>query len=116
MARWLGEAAALPVISAAALNRLLFSAEQELAADRAGLTLCHDAGFDLRGCLALFDHLAKWEETVRALGDSFPADWLTGSTPFRTWLRERLSGYPFSSPANERRKWRKLLETRREPR
>ncbi|HEY5812153.1 MAG TPA: hypothetical protein VIT23_05835 [Terrimicrobiaceae bacterium] len=47
------------------INRLLFSAEQELAADRTGLTLCYDAGFDLRDCLALFDHLANWKETVR---------------------------------------------------
>lgn len=110
---WLGEAAALPVIATAAINRLLFSAEQEFAADRAGLTLCHDAGFDLRGCLALFDHLAKWEETVRALGDSFPADWLTGSTPLRTWLRERLSGYPSLVARREAAEVQKVcLETR----
>jgi hypothetical protein len=38
--------------------------------------------------------LARWEEAGRDLGASLPGHWLGGATPFRAWLRERVSGYP----------------------
>ena len=91
---WLGEASGLPIIAAACINRSLFSPDQEYAADREGLALCHRSGFDLGRCVALFDILARYEDDVRALGDALPFDWLKPSTPFRAWVRERLSGYP----------------------
>jgi hypothetical protein len=91
---WLGEASGLPIVAAACFNRALFSADQEYAADREGLALCHRSGFDLSRCAALFDILGRYVDEARALGDSLPFDWLEPSTPFRAWMRERLSGYP----------------------
>lgn len=91
---WLGEASALPALAVPLINRALFSVEQEYAADREALALCHRAGFELTRCLELFRVLAEWEETGRDLGEKLPGDWLRGSTPFRQWLRERWSGYP----------------------
>lgn len=78
----------------AKINRLLFSPEQEYAADRDGLARCHRAGFDLTRCITLFDVLARWVDSGRELGVNFAGDWLGDSTPFRAWLRERISGYP----------------------
>jgi predicted Zn-dependent protease len=98
---WLGESAGLPILAAAGVNRLLFSAEQEYAADRDGLAQCHRAGLDLTRCLGLFDILARWESAGRELGVGLPGDWLGGSTPFRAWLRERLSGYPTLTARHE---------------
>jgi hypothetical protein len=91
---WLGESAALPMLATAGINRLLFSAEQEYAADRNGLARCFRVKFDLTHCITLFDILARWECAEREFGDGLPFDWLNGATPFRAWLRERLSGYP----------------------
>ncbi|MEA3208286.1 MAG: hypothetical protein QOE70_1343 [Chthoniobacter sp.] len=106
---WLGERAVLPALTRTSINRLLFSAEQEYAADSEGLALCHRAGVDLIRCLALFDQIASWEETARTLGAPLPGDWLSGSTPFRAWLRERLSGYPTPAARKEAAEVQRIL-------
>lgn len=97
---WLGEASAFPILAAAGVNRLLFSAEQEYAADREGLAMCYRKRFDLTRCISLFDILERWESTGRTIGVGFSGDWLKGSTPLHVWLRKRLSGYP--TPAARR--------------
>jgi predicted Zn-dependent protease len=91
---WLGESAGLPVLATARINRWLFSPQQEYAVDRDGLARCHRAGFNLTRCITLFDVLARWVDSGRELGVDFAGDWLGDSTPFRAWLRERISGYP----------------------
>lgn len=98
---WLGEAAGLPILAAARVNRLLFSAEQEYAADRDGLARCYRVGLELPRCVALFDILARWERARREFGEGLPGEWLEASTPFRAWLRERLSGYPTLAARHE---------------
>ena len=90
----LGAASALSALAGPVVNRLLFSVEQEFAADREALNLCHRAGFNLPTCLDLYRIFSDWEETGRDCGVTFPGDRIGSSTALQRWMRARYSGYP----------------------
>jgi Zn-dependent protease with chaperone function len=105
----LGAASAFSALAAPAINRLLFSVEQEFAADREALNICHRAGFDLTRCLDLYRILSDWEETGRDIGVTFPGDRIGSSTGLQRWMRARYSGYPSLAARREAAEVERIL-------
>lgn len=105
--RWLDLFARLPAggLAAGAILeawRLGFNVERELDADEWALRRCHEAGYDLRACLRLFDVLemdALDRGDVTAVCGPEPSDREIEGMPggmdaARRWVWERERGYP----------------------
>lgn len=89
-----------------AIERLFFSPEQELEADKYGLELCLPAEYDQHRCLELFDlletHLLDYGDLDGVFGLEDPES--VSPIPYRglgrwfrqakTWMEERIRRYP----------------------
>lgn len=83
------------------LQQRAYGPERECAADRQGIDLCIEAGYDPEQCLTLFDMLEKYAIDMRDLSMVFGLDEpnddfsLQAFLPseVRTWLFQRARGY-----------------------
>ncbi len=106
------------------VERRLYGPEQECDADRNALRLCHEAGYDMEDCLAIFEileaHYLDLGAIDLALGLDPDSDQeLSPDAPaltrLRTWAWTRTVGYlPIQDRAAEVRKYAEELKAGRE--